>query len=293
MDLHLGVPCGISGVDGRGPALGDAGHGLLQGAQGGGFATPRGAHQHQPVAQDSHLIQLDTLLDEHIHRLQDAILEGGQQVIHQHPVVRVRQHHPREQVRNDTLEEDDVLLQELRQVAVPQGSQQQQVLVPVAVLTLHQPGRANHGIDSAHPVVVVVLARQLLRGETERGHHLLRQATRLHVPKGEQPNLPNQGVVGYHACHRAEKHFQVVRQLRTAGVARVHGNEDGVGRINQDVTALKLNSVIFGDGCLLDIVHLLSHNGQHLDVDAVELVEARPGTSHGQPLEEFGHGPEI
>lgn len=59
---------------------------------------------------------------------------------------------------------------------------------------------------------------------------------------------------------RLEQHLEVVRQLCAAGVAWVHCDENGVRGVHQDVAALKLDAVIAGDGCLLDVVHLLRHH---------------------------------
>ena len=42
--------------------------------------------------------------------------------------------------------------------------------------------------------------------------------------------------------------------------------------------------------CYVVATHLLRDDGQHLNVDTVELVEARPGTAGRETLEELAHG---
>ncbi len=70
----------------------------------------------------------------------------------------------------------------------------------------------------------------------------------------------------------------------------VHSDVYSELRIDHNVGAFK-------DGALLTTLHgalelddLLRDHTQHLDVNAVELVEARPGTRTGQSFEELAHG---
>ena len=44
---------------------------------------------------------------------------------------------------------------------------------------------------------------------------------------------------------------------------------------------------------LLNLLYLLCDDGQDLDIDAIELVEAGPGASTGETLEELAHGHEV
>jgi len=45
--------------------------------------------------------------------------------------------------------------------------------------------------------------------------------------------------------------------------------------------------------CNLNGGVLLCHDRQHLNVDPVELIKARPRTGTGEPLEELSHGHEV
>lgn len=76
------------------------------------------------------------------------------------------------------LEQRDILSQELGQVDIEQGAEQQDTLVLLRVLELEVAGGGEHGLDCAHAVVVVMLGGQLLRAQAVRRHDLLGQAGR-------------------------------------------------------------------------------------------------------------------
>lgn len=80
--------------------------------------------------------------------------------------------------RGAYLEQRDILSQELGQVDIEQGAEQQDTLVLLRVLELEVAGGGEHGLDRAHAVVVVMLGGQLLRAQAVRRHDLLGQAGR-------------------------------------------------------------------------------------------------------------------
>lgn len=71
------------------------------------------------------------------------------------------------------LEERCVLLEELGEVAVPEGTNQYHVLILVGVLSLQRPRHHQHRLDRPHPEVVVVLLGQLLTAQLVHLYHLL------------------------------------------------------------------------------------------------------------------------
>lgn len=73
------------------------------------------------------------------------------------------------------LEERCVLLEELGEVAVPEGANQHHVLVLVGVLSLQRPRHHQHRLDCPHPEVVVILLGQLLTAQLIHLYHLLGQ----------------------------------------------------------------------------------------------------------------------
>ena len=81
---------------------------------------------HSPVSHDHHLEHLDDLVAEERHTLEVVFGADLLQCIKEHLVVRLGQLDAREQVRDDAIEEWDVVSEELGQVHVYDGAQQLQ-----------------------------------------------------------------------------------------------------------------------------------------------------------------------
>ena len=150
--------------------------------------------------------------------------------------------------------------------------------------------RHKDGLHRAHAVVVVELRRQLLGAQLQHLRDLACHVARTLEAGRIQHDLRDEGVVWHHHGTRPEQGFQVVRQLRPAGVARVHGDEHVAGVQQRDRRALEHEAArAFALG-LLDGQDLLRDHRQHLQLDAVELIEAGPGTGCCEALEELRHG---
>mmetsp|Transcript_35153 Transcript_35153/g.59176 ORF Transcript_35153/g.59176 Transcript_35153/m.59176 type:complete len:211 (-) Transcript_35153:681-1313(-) len=89
-DAHFVVLCGA--------LLGQERHGPLQGAVAAALAPPRRAHEHQPVAHDGHLVQLDDLLVEQLHELDPYFIAVDPASATEVVVLHFRLLHPGEQV---------------------------------------------------------------------------------------------------------------------------------------------------------------------------------------------------
>jgi len=84
-------------------------------------------------------------------------------------------------------------------------------------------------------------------------------------------------------------HLKVVWKFLAPGITGVHRDEDGAGRIEHEFGSFKeesRHSLVDGD---LDALNLLCDHRQNLQLDSVELVEARPGARLRQTFEEFAH----
>ena len=149
--------------------------------------------------------------------------------------------------------------------------------------------RGEHRLDRAHAVVVVVLRRELLRAERVRLHDLARERPRVGEAVRHERDLADHRVVGHHHRARPEERLQVVGELGAAGVPRVHRDVHRARRVELEVGALEDESVDAGGDRALDRQNLVRDHRQHLEVDAVELVEARPRARGGEPLEELAH----
>ena len=65
----------------------------------------------------------------------------------------------------------------------------------------------------------------------------------------------------------AYSHLEVVRQLLSACIARVHGDEHSTGRVQRDLCAFKYKSLDPLVDCHLDTVDLLGYHRQHLRME--------------------------
>ena len=81
------------------------------------------------------------------------------------------------------------------------------------------------------------------------------------------------------------EHLEVVWELRSASIARVHGDEGIAGGHQPDFHSLKCEHAELGSLSTLDGEHLLGHHTQHLQLDAVELIKACPCSTACQALQ--------
>lgn len=79
-------------------------------------------------------------------------------------------------------------------------------------------------------------------------------------------------------------HLQIVGEFRSAGVARVHGDEHSARGVQAQFRAFEQQLGVAGEDASLDGQDLLRHHWQHLQVDTVELVEAGPSSTRCQTL---------
>mmetsp|Transcript_109650 Transcript_109650/g.266590 ORF Transcript_109650/g.266590 Transcript_109650/m.266590 type:complete len:318 (+) Transcript_109650:949-1902(+) len=140
----------------------------------------------------------------------------------------------------------------------------------------------------------MVLLRELLLAQlVQRGHLLGKNAGPLETLR-EEHDLTNLQEIGHNHGHGAEQRLQVIGQLSTAGVAGVHGDEDAHTRVDLDLLAeANIHGLLLVVERVLDGTKLGRHHGEHLDVDAVELVEAAPRACLTQSLEDLSHSLEI
>eukprot|EP00964_Phaeocystis_antarctica_P042671 scaffold24462_cov48-Phaeocystis_antarctica.AAC.3 len=240
------------------------------------LAAARRPDEHHAVPHYGHLVELDALESEDLSVLQAALCYHVVQVGLELLVGRDGLLYAGEEVLNDGAEQDDVIAQELGQVGVTHRPQHLEVLLHVGVVLLEDASRHDDRVHSAHAEVVVVLAAELLRGEPEGGDELLREWLALVEAEGEETDLGDHRVVGHHHGHRTEERLEVVGQLGAACVAGVHRDEGASGAVDLDDRALEVELVQLHRHRVLYGEHLLRDDGEHLDVDPVELVEAGP-----------------
>ena len=251
------------------------------------LAAERIADEHEAVAHDHHLVHLRELLDEKVARLQVALRAYLAYVRVEEHVVGRGQRDARKQVGYDAVEERHVVCQELGQVDVEYAAQDEYVLALVRVLELEVAGGGQHRLDGAHAVVVVVLGRELLGAQLVDGDDLDREGARVHEAARVQRDLANERVVWHHHGHGAEEHLEIVGQLGAARVAGVHRYAHVAVGVEVELGALEYERVHFGLDGAHNAQYLLGHHREHLQVDAVELVEACPSACRRQTFEKL------
>lgn len=80
------------------------------------------------------------------------------------------------------------------------------------------------------------------------------------VAIGIQADLSNKGVVGNHHCAWTEESLEVVWELTTASISRIHRDKDCTCRVKGYLTVLKHKALDIGHDRELDRENLLCHN---------------------------------
>ena len=94
----------------------------------------------------------------------------------------------------------------------------------------------------------------------------------------EQHDFADLLQIGYDADYGSEERLDTLRKFGSSGVTRIHRDEHTEILSPRDNLALELKLLDAMNNGLLDGENLLRNHGQHLDVDAIKLIETSPGT---------------
>ena len=83
--------------------------------------------------------------------------------------------------------------------------------------------------------------------------------------------------------------LEVVRKFLTAGVSRIHRDEDGTGRVEYQLGALEHELLDALSDRYLYAEDLLRYHRQHFELNPVKLIETGPRASLRQTLKELTH----
>mmetsp|Transcript_12963 Transcript_12963/g.30944 ORF Transcript_12963/g.30944 Transcript_12963/m.30944 type:complete len:678 (-) Transcript_12963:353-2386(-) len=198
--------------------------------------------------------------------------------------------HAREQVLNQTQEDRLVFCGDLGHVEVSEGSHQDGILCDIRVGPLEPTRLSQHGLDGPQtPVVVHRLGQQLL-GQPVQGHELVSQR-----PGGEETLrhehvLADERHIRHHHRTRPEESLQVLGQLGSSCVSRVHGDEEASCGDQANVVIHELKALLALLYSIQYRLDLCGDDREHFNRDAVELVEASPCTRLRQAHEDLRHG---
>ncbi len=115
------------------------------------------------------------------------------------------------------------------------------------------------------------------------------ELTCIEEAEGVEGDLSDHGVVRDHHCDCAEEGLEVVRELLSASIARVHGDEAAAGESEFDGSPFEHEFVKSAGYSLLKRHKLLGDNAEHFEIDAIELVKAAPRPTRGESFEELSH----
>lgn len=204
-----------------------------------GFPAERQPDDHETVPDYHHLVYLVYLFQEEVGALDVRCGASVERASVQVGVIGGREDDAGEQVGRDTLEKREIVHQKLGQIHVHYASQHEDVFRLLGISELQVARGDQHGLDGPHTVIVVVLAAQLLGAEPVSRHDFNCQRSAVVEPVRVEGVLGDQRVIGHHHRNGAEQRLQIVGQLGSARVTGIHGNEDGAGRIEEDLRALE------------------------------------------------------
>eukprot|EP00962_Isochrysis_galbana_P028268 scaffold8907_cov105-Isochrysis_galbana.AAC.5 len=276
----VGVRHGLGVDDDRADRLEAVDAGLLEVGHRGGQHVPRGrlaaerrADQHVAVSRQLGLVGLDALEDDRRDQLQVARTHLVLERLLQLAVVDGRHVCAGEEVRHERVEQRHVLRDELWRVHVADRPQQDDVLWQPRVRPFERARLVEHRLDRAQAKVIVVLLRELLHHQVVQRVHLLGQNLGGGEALGVQHDLDDE------------------RDLRPAGVAGVHRDEDAARRIKPDLPALedKARPLLSDGGPRARLGETGEHAAERLVIEPVGAVEddAVLGKVLGKVLDRF------
>jgi len=129
-----------------------------------GLATTGGSNQHETVTHRTSIVELDDLVNETVNRLKLVLVALLLEFDEQSTEINLWLSDSREQIRDNVLEQRQIVLQELGHVDITQRAQQDLSLSGIRVERVRkkQTSGINDGSDSTHSVVIMVLAGELL-----------------------------------------------------------------------------------------------------------------------------------
>jgi hypothetical protein len=145
---------------------------------------------------------------------------------------------------------------------------------------------SQNGLDGSHTVIVMGLLGELSTHEVVDRRDLLRKSFVFFEAFRHELDLGNGLEVWHHHGNRSEQSSQVVWKFLTTGIAWVHRDEQ------TSVTAdVQLYIVDYGgrhvslSDCSEHCIDVSGDDGEYIEQDSVELIEATPGARLGKTNE--------
>jgi hypothetical protein len=127
----------------------------------------------------------------------------------------------------DQLNEDILIVSDdFGDIEVSKTLHQELLFRCLRVATFELTGLTEHGLNGTETPIVVLLFGKQVAGEHVEGDEFLGQGFTVLETLGHQHVFTNEFEVRHHHSARTELGLQVFRQFGTAGITRVHSNEE-------------------------------------------------------------------
>ena len=138
--------------------------------------TPtRWTHNHQSMSHLRRIIQLYNFCYKRPVWLQISLPNFSIYLFQQFSVIYNRLFKARKKVLNNILEQRQVVFEEFRDIYISEGPEEELFFVHIGVLRFELSGGVDHGSNSSHTIIVVVLGGKLFRRKFEGSDHFFGQ----------------------------------------------------------------------------------------------------------------------
>jgi len=169
------------------------------------LAASSGSDNHQAMPHNDRFVQLPGLGQENGDWLQAFVLCAQRDGLEQIAIIDLGALCAREQIAHNTLEQGEVMSQELGQIDILQCSIQQCLLIHIRILPLEVSSSSNDSLHGPHAVIVMVLARKLLGAKLEGRYHLAGALQGLLESERKEHDFSDESVIGDHHGNWAEQ----------------------------------------------------------------------------------------
>jgi hypothetical protein len=125
----------------------------------------------------------------------------------------------------------------------------------------------------------MALFRQLFSTQLVKHRHFLSELLGGGETFRHKHVLANEQQIGDDHGYWSEKCLEIIGQLRSTSIPRIHRNENTDGRDKSHVDTQQINLLLACEQTVLDGFNLGGNDTKHFDINSVELIEASPETS--------------
>jgi hypothetical protein len=203
----------------------DAGHGILEYLDSVTLASEGLSDYHESMSNLDHIKELKGLFDEGLFGVEVHVFHADFHRCNQHVIIRLRESNSREQITSDTVIQGNIREGILRNVGVLQSTEADLVFsLHLSENTSQVTTSSQDRLQSTHSKIVMELRRKLLVREGKGDCYFDSKRTGILESERQELDFSNHSVRGHHHGHGSEQSFEVIRELGTSSVTRIHGD---------------------------------------------------------------------